>query len=120
MEALQRPLLLLRDAAAAELPANLNGLLYEELRASGSDLIDEVRNAIARQDRLRNLEGSRYLSEAALKRYASLDSGVSRKISRLFPTWDKFIRADTDQVARQIGINQMIVQAAQRSLKEAQ
>ena len=71
MEALQRPLLLLRDAAAAELPANLNGLLYEELHASGSDLINEVRNAIVRQDRLRALQGPRYLSETALKRYAS-------------------------------------------------
>lgn len=120
MEAMQRPLLLLRDAAAAELPANLHGLLYEELRTSGNDLTDEVRNAIVRQDRLRTLNGPHYLSEAALRRYASLDSEVSRKISRLFPTWDGFIQADTDQVARQIGINQMIVQAAQASLKEAQ
>lgn len=41
MEALQRPLLLLRDAAAADLPANMNGLLYEDLRTSGSDLTEE-------------------------------------------------------------------------------
>jgi molecular chaperone HtpG len=120
MEALQRPLLLLRDAAAAELPANLNGLLYEELHTSGSDLIDEVRGAIARQDRLRNLQGSRYLSETALKRYASLDSEISRKISRLFPTWDEFTQADAGQVARQIGANQMTVQTAQALLKEAE
>lgn len=32
MEAIQRPLLLLRDTAAAELPADRHGLLYEELR----------------------------------------------------------------------------------------
>jgi hypothetical protein len=120
MEALQRPLLLLRDAAAGELPANLNGLLYEELRTSGSDLTEEVRNAIVRQDRLRTLQGPRYLSETALKRYAFLEGEVSRKISRLFPTWDEFIQADADQVARQIGANRAIVQAAQESLKEAQ
>jgi len=120
MEALQRPLLLLRDAAAAELPVNLNGLLYEELRTSGSDLIGEVREALVRQDRLQKLRGSRYLSETALKRYAFLEGEVSRKISRLFPTWEEFIQADADQVARQIGANQMIVQAAQTSLQQAE
>jgi len=120
MEALQRPLLLLRDAAAAELPVNLNGLLYEELSASGSDLIGEVREALVRQDRLQKLGGARYLSETALKRYAFLEGEVSRKISRLFPTWDEFIQADADQVARQIGANQMIVQAAQTSLQQAE
>jgi molecular chaperone HtpG len=120
MEALQRPLLLLRDVAAAELPANLNGLLYEELRTSGSDLIDEVRNTIVRQDRLRTLQGSRYLSEAALKRYAFMEGEVSHKIIRLFSTWEEFIMADADQVAHQIGANRLTVQAAQTSLKEAQ
>jgi molecular chaperone HtpG len=119
MEALQRPLLLLRDAAATELPANLDGLLYEELRTSGSDLTEEVRNAIVRQDRLRTMQGPRFLSETALKRYAFLEGEVSRKISRQFPTWDEFIQADADQVARQIGANRAIVQAAQQSLKEA-
>jgi len=120
MEALQRPLLLLRDAAADGLPANLNGLLYEELRASGSDLIGEVRNAIVRQERLRTLQGPRYLSETALGRYAHLDSEVSRKIGEQFSTWDEFIQADPQQVSRQIGINEMIVQAAQASLKDAE
>ncbi len=120
MEALQRPLLLLRDAAADELPANLDGLLYEVLHASGSELTDVIRNAIVRQDRLRTLQGPRYLSETALKRYAFLDGELSRKISRQFPTWDEFIQADADQVARQIGANRHTVQAAQESLKEAQ
>lgn len=120
MEALQRPLLLLRDAAAAELPANLSGLPYEELRTSGNDLIDEVRNAIVRQDNLRNLHGSRYLSEIALMRYANLDSEVSRKISRLFPTWDEFIQADTEEVARQLGVNRLTVLIAKASLEEVQ
>jgi molecular chaperone HtpG len=119
MEALQRPLLLLRDAAAAKLPADLNGLLYEELRTSGADLVDEVSKAIVRQDRLRQLQGPRYLSETALKRYAFLEGDVSRKISRMFPTWEQFIQADSDQVARQIGANRMTVQAAQTSLNEA-
>ena len=66
------------------------------------------------------MHGSRYLSETALKRYAFLEGEVSRKISRLFPTWDQFIQADPDQVARQIGANRMTVQAAQTSLKEAE
>lgn len=120
MEAIQRPLLLLRDsAAAAELPADLHGLLYEELRATGGDLAGEVRDALARQERLRGLRGHRYLSEAALKRYASLDGEVSKKISRTYPTWDEFLRADAALVARQVGLHHTIVQAIQTSLTEA-
>ena len=60
MEAIGLPLLLLRDTAAGALPADLNGLLYEELRATGSDLVSEVRDALARQDRLRGLRGSAF------------------------------------------------------------
>jgi molecular chaperone HtpG len=120
MEALQRPLLLLRDTAAAEPPSDLRSLLYEELRAAGSDLVSEVRDIIARQDRLRSLRGARYLSETALHRYAALDSEVSKKISRSFPTWEEFIRADAGQVARNLGINRNIVQAVQTSLTDVQ
>ena len=120
MEALQRPLLLLRDSAAAELPSDLQGLLYEELQATGGDLITEVRAVIGRQDRLRALQGKRYLSESVLRRYASLDAEVSGRISHEFPTWDQFIDADADQVARQIGANRMIVQTAQTLLREAE
>lgn len=43
-----------------------------------------------------------------LRRYAHLDSEVSGKLSRLFPTWTEFIQADPDHVARQLGVNQMM------------
>jgi hypothetical protein len=119
MEAIQRPLLLFRDGAAADLPSDLHGLLYEELHATGTDLVSEVRDALARQEGMRGLQGARYLSEAALKRYASLDGEASKKISRTYPTWDEFLRADPALVARQIGMHHTIVQAVQTSLAEA-
>jgi molecular chaperone HtpG len=119
MEAIGRPLLLLRDPAASDLPADLNGLLYEDLRAIGGDLVIEVRDALARQDRLRGLRGTRFLSETALKRYAFLDGEVSKKISRTYPTWDEFLSADPAQVARQVGTRPAIVQGWQTGLAEA-
>ena len=44
MEALERPLVLLRDAAAPALPADLEGLLYAELDAAGKALRYPIRN----------------------------------------------------------------------------
>jgi HSP90 family molecular chaperone len=120
LEALQRPLLLLRDASVVEPPVELNSLLCEQISASGSDLVDEVREAIARQDRLQHLQGDKYLSEAALKRHGFLEGEVSREISRIFPTWDQFIQADDKSAARQLGIRRSIVQALQASLAEAE
>jgi molecular chaperone HtpG len=120
LEALQRPLLLLRDAESAALPADLHGLLYEELHASGSDLVSEVRDALNRQERFRALNGARFLSETVLRRYASLDGEVSRMISQSFPTWNEFLQADAGQIARQLGINHAIVHAVQDSLREAE
>lgn len=41
------------------------------------------------------------------------------KISRTYPTWDEFIRADPAHVARQVGLNHIMVHAIQDSLAEA-
>ena len=68
MEAIQRPLLILRDPGATKLPADLDGLLYEELSGTGGDLVAEVQEVLARQEQFRSLHAARFLSEAALKR----------------------------------------------------
>jgi molecular chaperone HtpG len=119
MEAIGRPILILRDPAAAELPVDLHGLLFEELGSTGGDLAGEVRAVLSRQEQFRNLRGARFLSEAALKRYAGLDGGISRRIIPDFPTWDAFLGADPGQIARQAGISPSIVRGAQASLGEA-
>jgi hypothetical protein len=118
MEALERPLLLLRDAAAPELPADLRGLLYEELDTSGADLIDEVRQALARQDALRSMEGARSLSETVLTRYTKLDSQVSQAISRRYPTWQEFIDAPSDRVAHEVDLPHYIVDGVKQALTD--
>ncbi len=98
MEALERPLVLLRDAGAPELPADLNGLLS----AKGDSLAEEVRKALARQEPFRRLSGDRYLSETVLRRDAGLNDQVSRQISRRYRTWRAFCAADAGEVARQL------------------
>lgn len=119
MEALQRPLLILRDADASRLPADLNGLLYEDVRSTGGDLTGEIRDVLSRHDQFRDLHAARYLSESVLRRHVGLDGEIARRISRDYPTWESFLAADPTQVARQAGINIQIVRAAQASLGDA-
>jgi molecular chaperone HtpG len=116
MEALERPLVLLRDVTAPELPADLSGLLYGELDAERPDLVDAVRETLNRQEPLRHLSGDRYLSESVLMREADLNDRVSREISRRYETWKAFLDADTDQVAGLVGSRPVTIQAAKESL----
>lgn len=119
MEALERPLVLLRDTTAPELPADLTGLLYAELGADGADLDEQVREALARQEPLQRLtgDGDRYLSETVLYREASLNDRLSREISRRYLTWQAFVKADSTEVARLVGGTRPgTIQAAQESL----
>ena len=120
MEALQRPMLLLRDPKSPPMPADLTGRLYVDLGATGSGLVEEVREALTRQEELHKLQGTRFLSETAVRRYASLDPATSARISMEYPTWEAFIQADSNVVAAKLGINRFMVQAAQNSLSEVE
>ena len=68
MEALERPLVLLREINAPDLPADLKGLLYAELDADLGKLEHRVREEVSRQEPLHRLNGDRFLSEGLLKR----------------------------------------------------
>lgn len=116
MEALERPLVLLRDSAAPKLPADLNGLLYAEVDAGSAELVDAVREALARQEPLRRLTGDRFLSEGVLRRHTDLNDRLSREISKQYGSWQAFLTADNDEVARRIGAHPGTVQAAKESL----
>lgn len=117
MEAIERPLLLLRDGGAPPLPADLNGLLYEELRASGDRLRGEVRDALARQESLQLLTGrDRFLSETVLTRDAGLNEQVSREITRRYPTWQGFLGADVPTIAQAVGLPPRLVDAVKETL----
>jgi molecular chaperone HtpG len=118
MEALQRPTLLLRDSAAAKLPADLGGLLYEELRASGADLVAEVSDAVSRHEPLRALNGrDRFLSERILTRDGGLNEQVSRELSRRYPTWQTFLTTDSHAIARAVSLNHALIDGVKETLK---
>jgi molecular chaperone HtpG len=118
MEALGRPLLLLRDAAFAEPPADLQGLLHEDLHAAGAQLRNEVADALGRQQKLQELKGrDRFLSETILTRDASLSEQASRVISRRYPAWQRFLDTDSAAVADQVGISRHLVDAVKETLK---
>jgi molecular chaperone HtpG len=117
MEALERPLIILRDPDGPDLPADLGGLLYADIDPRRDDVRDQVREAIAKHEPLRTLRGERYLSETVLTQEALLNEQVSREISRAFPTWRSLLDADTDQVARQFGMNRLNVEALKQTLE---
>jgi hypothetical protein len=119
MEALERPLVLLRDSQAPDLPADLKGLLYADLSATGEALADEVREALARQEPFQALrgDGDRFLSETVLVRATGLNDQLSREISRRYKTWRAFQQADAATVARNLGLRHpATIEAAQQAL----
>jgi molecular chaperone HtpG len=118
MEALERPLVLLRDSQSPDLPADLNGLLYADLSSTGEALVDEVREALARTETFQALrgDGDRFLSETVLRR-AGLNDQLSREISRRYKTWRAFQEADAARVARDLGLRHPgIIEGAQQDL----
>jgi hypothetical protein len=119
MKTIQRLLLLLRDAAAAQPPVGLRGLHRENLRGTGSALAAKVRDALARQSQLRSPQGARFPGETVLRRYANLDSDIGRQISRDFPTRGRVHQCRPDQIVRRLNINQSTVRAIQTSLTNA-
>jgi molecular chaperone HtpG len=119
MEALERPVVLLRDAAAADLPADLKGRLYAQLTATGEALTQEVRDAFARQEPFHALIGDRYLSQSVLRQEANLNDQVSRDISRLYRTWSAFLQADPHEIARRVNVRPRLIEAAQEALTDA-
>lgn len=116
MEALERPLVLLREINASDLPADLNGLLYAEVDSDLANLDDRVREELSRQEPLQRLNGDRFLSESVLKRETDLNDRLSREISQKYPTWQAFLSADTGEVARRVGTRPGTIQAAKESL----
>jgi len=116
MEALERPLVLLREINAPDLPADLQGLLYAEVDSDLANLDDRVRDELSRQEPLQRLNGDRFLSESVLKRETDLNDRLSREISQKYPTWQVFLSADTGEVARRVGTRPGTIQAAQESL----
>jgi molecular chaperone HtpG len=116
MEALERPLVLLREINAPDLPADLQGLLYAEVNSDLANLDDRVRDELSRQEPLQRLNGDRFLSESVLKRETDLNDRLSREISQKYPTWQVFLSADTGEVARRVGTRPGTIQAAQESL----
>jgi len=121
MEALERrPILLLRDASAPDLPADLHGRLYQVVTRTGQDLVSEVRDAIERQEALRVLRGERFLSETALRSIARVDGPVGREISRRYETWQTFLATDSAVIASQVNLPLPMVEGIKATLSAAE
>jgi hypothetical protein len=117
MQALGRPLLLLRDAGAAALPAELDGPAAE-LRATGDQLRAEVAAAMDREPAVQALrKRDRFLSPEVLTREASVSKQAGGQISRYYPAWRGFLHADSAEVARQAGLSRHLVDAVKETLR---
>ncbi len=117
MEAIERPMLLLKHKDSPELPTDLQGLLYDEVEA-GEPLDYQVRDILHRNPVFATQHGPRFLSQATLERLG-LSVVVSRALSREFSTWDDLLAADPAAVATRLTISAPFVLAAQSALTSA-
>lgn len=116
MKALERPLMLFRDINAPELPANLKGLFYEELDVGDANLDDRVHEKLSRQEPLHRLTGDRFLSVGVLRHETAVNDRLYGGLSSKYPTWQTFLKADNDEVARRVGALPGTIQEAKEML----
>jgi molecular chaperone HtpG len=119
MQALDRPLLLLSDAAAPAPPPGLAGIPGAGLTSAGDQLSGEVAGALGQEPGWQALTGrDRYLSSALLSREAGLSEQASEQISRRYPAWQGLLDADSATVAEQVGISRHLVNAVKATLED--
>jgi molecular chaperone HtpG len=117
MEALERPLLILRDVAVPEESTALRDLPHEDLKSSGETLVGEVAEALSRHAELRALMGrDRFLSETVLTKDTGIGSDAARRISERYQAWGEFLRTDSTTIAGEAGVSRYLVEAVKETL----
>ncbi|HWG23024.1 ATP-binding protein [Actinospica sp.] len=112
------PQLILCDEGHPELPSSFADVPRRTVRGLGAVLRGEVLIALARHPEVgRDREHERYLSPSVLAWCADLDESVGSAISTRYPTWPEFLKADSAEVARGVGIDVSLVEAAKSGLR---
>jgi molecular chaperone HtpG len=117
MEALRRPILLLKRKGSPDLPADLRGRLYVEYDG-GQALAKELRERIALQQHFVAQRGERALTVALLRRNEEIPLGVAQKLAVGFTTHRALLDAEAEKVAARAGVSATMVRLAQEWVRE--
>jgi molecular chaperone HtpG len=119
MEALDRPLALLKRDGSPELPVDLKGHLYVAYGGEGPALVERLRAELGKLKPFVEQKGERFLSETVLRKCTEgqLGDGALKKLAQAFETCDDFLAADAGEASRRLGIMAPLVQGAQGALR---
>jgi molecular chaperone HtpG len=118
MEALNRPLLLLKREGTPDLPADLRGHLYVGYGGEGEALVKRLREEIGRVKEFVAIQGEPFLSETVLRKCApDLSAEAVRKLADSFETCEEFLAVDAEGRAKRLGLRPGGVKDAQEALR---
>jgi molecular chaperone HtpG len=121
MEALGRPLVLLKRDGTPDLPADLKGHLYAAYGGAGQEMVDRLRQEIMKLPAFVGQKGERFLSETVLRRCTreiGLGEVAVHKLAEAFQTCDDFLAADAVTTGKRLGLGGGgTVRDAQEALK---
>jgi molecular chaperone HtpG len=116
MEAIGRPMLLVKGAPS-DLPSDLKGRVYIEIDPDARDLQKILSGEISKNDMFRDQLGLPYLSKAALEE-CGVGGEAGTRIMAAFETWDAYLAAEVDEIARITNVNPALARAVQVQLGE--
>ena len=116
MEAIGRPMLLVKGASR-ELPSDLDGRLYVDLDPTAPDLQKALADEVSKNDMFRDQLGVPYLSRSALEE-CGVGGAATERIMSMFETWDAYLSAEAEDIAKVTNINPALARAIQVQLGE--
>ena len=117
MEAYGRPVVLIKQKNAPSPPADLRERLHVEYDGEGDNLVENLREDIAKQKQFVNQQGEPYLSVTLLKKIQGLSEQFCKKIADQYESCTDFISASPEQVSEKLGINVLFIKAAQEYIQ---
>lgn len=117
MEALERPLLLLRRADGPDIPADLAGQLWSGYDPGSMTLAGELKAEVLKHEGFADQRGrAHYLSRHTLVGLG-VGEAPARALSGAYETCEAFVNADAETVAGRLGLSRRLVQFAQGELR---
>ncbi len=118
MEALRRPILLLKRKDSSPVPADLRGHLRVEYEGEGDALVALLRAEIARDPAFLGQQGERWLSPTFLRREGEMSDEVCRRLSAHFRTCKALLAADIEREAQVAGVRPNTIRGAQEWVRD--
>lgn len=118
MEAMKRPLLLLRRVDAPVLPVDIRERLFCEYDASQAEDDGYWKSQLLKHEAFCRQRGPAYLSNTLLSRVSGLSDKICAQVAQEYTLCDEFLRAEPASLAKRLSVSPLLVQAAQEQVRE--